>query len=163
MSAALQLPVVVSVTAAGVQEKLVDAPVLNLLAAEQQTSVPHLVSTFYILGFSRPNSAFLSRPTSFLPPLSICFLLIFLPALSPHQVFLIVVTLEHIYKPEGEDTQLLHDVEFSCLVEVKDVWKKTRVPVKIKFIPLNVVVVTHLQGRRKNCLKKRNDQITDRL
>lgn len=81
MSAALQLPVVVSVTAAGVQEKLVDAPVLNLLAAEQQTSVPHLVSTFYILGFSRPNSAILSRPTSyFLPPLSICFLLIyFLP------------------------------------------------------------------------------------
>lgn len=151
MSAALQLPVVVSVTAAGVQEKLVDAPVLNLLAAEQQTSVPHLVSTFYILGFSRPNSAIFVSPYFLLTSTFNLLPAHLLPALSPHQVFLIVVTLEHIYKPEGEDTQLLHDVEFSCLVEVKDVWKKTRVPVKIKFIPLNVVVVTHLQGRRKNC------------
>ena len=50
--------------------------------------------------------------------------------------------------PEGEDTQVLHDVEFSRLVEVKKVRKETRVPVEIKLLLLHVVVITHLMNRQ---------------
>lgn len=48
-------------------------------------------------------------------------------------------------RPEGEDTQLLHDVQFSSLIKVEDVREQTRIPIKIKLLLLHVIVVTHLQ------------------
>lgn len=47
--------------------------------------------------------------------------------------------------PEGEDAQLLHDVEFARLIKVEDVREEAGVPVKIKLLLLHVIVVTHLQ------------------
>lgn len=48
-------------------------------------------------------------------------------------------------RPEGEDTQLLHDVKFSSLIKVQDVREQTGIPIKIKLLLLHVIVVTHLQ------------------
>lgn len=48
--------------------------------------------------------------------------------------------------PEGEHTQLLHDMEFSCLVKVQDIREEARVPVKVKLPPLHVVVIAHLHS-----------------
>jgi len=75
---ALQLALVIAVAAAGVQEKLVDAPVLDLLA-------------------------------------------------------------------EGEDTQLLHDVQLPCLVEVEHIEEEARVSVKVELPGAHVVVIAELQ------------------
>lgn len=47
--------------------------------------------------------------------------------------------------PEGEDAQLLHDVEFARLIKVEDVREEAGVPIKIKLLLLHVIVVTHLQ------------------
>lgn len=47
--------------------------------------------------------------------------------------------------PEGEDTLPLHDVKFARLVKMEDVAEETRIPIKIKLLLLNVIVVTHLQ------------------
>lgn len=54
---------------------------------------------------------------------------------------------ESIAGPEGEHTELLHDVQFPGLIEVKDVREKAWVSVKIKLLLLHVVVVTNLKER----------------
>ncbi|KAG7236871.1 hypothetical protein INR49_000175 [Caranx melampygus] len=58
--------------------------------------------------------------------------------------------------PEGEDAELLHDVKFSSLVEVEDVWEQAGVPVKVKLLLVHVVVIAHLQerGGKENILKR---------
>lgn len=48
-------------------------------------------------------------------------------------------------RPEGEDTQLLHDVKFSSLIEVQDVREQTGIPIEVKLLLLHVIVITHLQ------------------
>lgn len=48
-------------------------------------------------------------------------------------------------RPEGEDTQLLHDVKFAGLVKVQDVREQAGIPIKIKLLLLHVIVITHLQ------------------
>lgn len=48
--------------------------------------------------------------------------------------------------PEGEDAQLLHDVEFSSLIEVEDVAEEAGVAIEIELLLLHVVVIAHLQG-----------------
>lgn len=46
--------------------------------------------------------------------------------------------------PEGEDTQLLHDVKFARLVKVQDIREEAGISVKIKLLLLHVVVIAHL-------------------
>lgn len=48
------------------------------------------------------------------------------------------------HRPEGEDTQLLHDVKFPGLVEVEDIWEQAGVPVKVKLLLLHIIVIAHL-------------------
>lgn len=60
--------------------------------------------------------------------------------------------------PEGEDAQLLHDVEFARLIKVEDVREEAGVPIKIKLLLLHVIVVTHLQegGGEKVEIRSKN-------
>lgn len=58
--------------------------------------------------------------------------------------------------PEGEDAQLLHDVEFARLIKVEDVREEAGVPVKIKLLLLHVIVVTHLQEGGKVEIRSKN-------
>lgn len=58
--------------------------------------------------------------------------------------------------PEGEDAQLLHDVEFAGLIKVEDVREEAGVPIKIKLLLLHVIVVTHLQEGGKVEIRSKN-------
>lgn len=58
--------------------------------------------------------------------------------------------------PEGEDAQLLHDVEFARLIKVEDVREEAGVPIKIKLLLLHVIVVTHLQEGGKVEIRSKN-------
>ena len=49
-------------------------------------------------------------------------------------------------RPEGEDTELLHDMKFAGLVKVEDVRKQARISIKIKLLLLYVIVIAHLRG-----------------
>ena len=52
-----------------------------------------------------------------------------------------------IVVPKGEYTQLIHDVQFSSLIEVEHVGEQTRIPIKVKLLLLNIIVITHLQQK----------------
>lgn len=56
--------------------------------------------------------------------------------------------MEEKIRPEGKDTQLLHDVEFSSLIEMEDVAEEAGIPIKIKLLLLDVIVITHLHTGR---------------
>lgn len=58
--------------------------------------------------------------------------------------------------PEGEDAQLLHDVEFARLIKVEDVREEAGVPIKIKLLLLHVIVVAHLQEGGKVEIRSKN-------
>lgn len=63
-----------------------------------------------------------------------------------------------LQRPEGEDTQLLHDVKFARLVKVEDVREEAGIPIKIKLLLLHVIVVTHLQeGGREEGRKRQRE------